>query len=96
MGAVRITEHRESNINSHSLGSTANVILDESRKGELLEDIGEFRDITSQQWYSYHAIPYRRGYLLYEPPGTGNFLFLDGCRVGIGKEGGVSTRDICR
>ncbi|KAF8540210.1 P-loop containing nucleoside triphosphate hydrolase protein [Trichophaea hybrida] len=47
------------------------VILDESKKRELLEDIREFLDPASQQWYSDRDIPYRRGYLLYGPPGTG-------------------------
>jgi chaperone BCS1 len=50
---------------------TSTVILDESRKRELLEDIREFLDPASQQWYSDRDSPYRRGYLLYGPPGTG-------------------------
>ncbi|KAF8855973.1 P-loop containing nucleoside triphosphate hydrolase protein, partial [Acephala macrosclerotiorum] len=47
------------------------IVLDESRKTELLEDIEHFLDPTSQQWYSDRGIPYRRGYLLYGSPGTG-------------------------
>jgi chaperone BCS1 len=47
------------------------VILDESRKTALLEDIRGFLDPASQQWYSDRDTPYRRGYLLYGPPGTG-------------------------
>jgi chaperone BCS1 len=47
------------------------VILNESRRRGLLEDIREFLDPASQQWYSDRDIPYRRGYLLYGPPGTG-------------------------
>jgi chaperone BCS1 len=47
------------------------VILDESKKKELLENITDFLNPTSQQWYSDRGIPYRRGYLLYGPPGTG-------------------------
>lgn len=50
---------------------TSTVILNESRKRELLEDIREFLDPASQQWYSDRDSPYRRGYLLYGPPGTG-------------------------
>ena len=50
---------------------TSTVILDESRKTELLEDIRDFLDPASQQWYSDRDTPYRRGYLLYGPPGTG-------------------------
>jgi chaperone BCS1 len=47
------------------------VILNESRKRELLKDIGDFLSQTAQKWYSNRGIPYRRGYLLYGPPGTG-------------------------
>jgi len=47
------------------------VILDESRKRELLDDIEDFLDPVTQQWYSDRDTPYRRGYLLYGPPGTG-------------------------
>jgi mitochondrial chaperone BCS1 len=47
------------------------VILDESRKEDLLKDIGDFLDQTARKWYSNCGIPYRRGYLLYRPPGTG-------------------------
>ena len=50
---------------------TSTVVLDESRKTELLEDIREFLDPASQQWYSDRDSPYRRDYLLYGPPGTG-------------------------
>jgi hypothetical protein len=28
---------------------------------------GQF--LASEQWYAHHGIPYRRGYLLYGPPG---------------------------
>ena len=47
------------------------VILDGTRKGELLDDIENFLDPVSQQWHSDRDTPYRRGYLLYGPPGTG-------------------------
>lgn len=47
------------------------VVLDKSKKKELLKDIGDFLNPTSRQWYSDRGIPYRRGYLLYGPPGTG-------------------------
>jgi chaperone BCS1 len=47
------------------------VILNQSRKTELLEDIQDFLNPTSRQWYCDRDIPYRRGYLLYGPPGTG-------------------------
>lgn len=33
----------------------------------ILEDCVEF--LASEAWYAHHGIPYRRGYLLYGPPG---------------------------
>jgi chaperone BCS1 len=47
------------------------VILNKSRKKELLKDIRDFLNPASQQWYSDRNTPYRWGYLLYGPPGTG-------------------------
>jgi len=50
---------------------TSTIILDKDRKTELLEDIRDFLQPTSQQWYSNRGIPYRKGYLLHGPPRTG-------------------------
>ncbi|KIN03305.1 hypothetical protein OIDMADRAFT_39687 [Oidiodendron maius Zn] len=47
------------------------VILNNKRKMALLDDVKSFLDL--QAWYSVCSIPYRRGYLLYRPPGTGKF-----------------------
>jgi chaperone BCS1 len=47
------------------------VILNESKKSELLKDIENYLDPASRQWYSSRGIPYRKGYLLHGPPGTG-------------------------
>jgi chaperone BCS1 len=46
------------------------VVLDKSKKEELLGDIGDFLNPTTQKWYSDRGMPYRRGYLLYGTPGT--------------------------
>ncbi|KAH7363941.1 BCS1 N terminal-domain-containing protein [Rhexocercosporidium sp. MPI-PUGE-AT-0058] len=48
------------------------VILDEEEKTALVEDIKAYLDPETQGWYSRRGIPYRKGYLLYGPPGTGN------------------------
>jgi mitochondrial chaperone BCS1 len=40
-------------------------------KKELSEDVESFLDPQSRQWCSRRRIPYRRGYLLYGPSGTG-------------------------
>ncbi|KAH6698441.1 BCS1 N terminal-domain-containing protein [Leptodontidium sp. MPI-SDFR-AT-0119] len=46
------------------------VILDETKKTALVEDIKAFLDPGTRAWYSRRGIPYRKGYLLYGPPGT--------------------------
>lgn len=47
------------------------VVLDESVKKSLLDDLKEYLHPYTRRWYSNRGIPYRRGYLLYGPPGTG-------------------------
>eukprot|EP01132_Coremiostelium_polycephalum_P003100 gene3100-3877_t len=51
---------------SRSLDS---VILQPSLKSQLVKDISDF--IANEEWYRNRGIPYRRGYLLYGPPGNG-------------------------
>ena len=45
------------------------VILDGNQAQELLADVQEF--LASADWYQRVGVPYRRGYLLYGPPGNG-------------------------
>lgn len=45
------------------------VILDKGLKENLCNDVKDF--LSSGQWYYDRGIPYRRGYLLYGPPGSG-------------------------
>ncbi|KAK8116135.1 Mitochondrial chaperone BCS1 [Apiospora sp. TS-2023a] len=47
------------------------VILNEKTKQDLIEDVTDYLQPTTQRWYANRGIPYRRGYLLYGPPGTG-------------------------
>ncbi|KAI5462901.1 mitochondrial chaperone BCS1 [Mariannaea sp. PMI_226] len=50
------------------------VILDEGIKEAIVDDVKDFMD--RQQWYVDRGIPYRRGYLLFGPPGSGKTSFI--------------------
>lgn len=50
------------------------VILDKGVSEMILADFQDF--IESQQWYIDRGIPYRRGYLLYGPPGCGKSSYI--------------------
>ena len=49
--------------------SLDSVVLDEGVARRLHDDIHEF--FARRQWYAQLGIPWRRGYLLFGPPGTG-------------------------
>ena len=50
------------------------VILDKGVKERVIADVKGFLD--SAKWYYERGIPYRRGYLLYGPPGSGKSSFI--------------------
>jgi chaperone BCS1 len=50
------------------------VILDRGIKERIVSDVRDF--LGSQKWYIDRGIPYRRGYLLYGPPGSGKSSFI--------------------
>ncbi len=47
----------------------SSVILADNQQETLLEDLKDFQE--SEEWYASTGVPYRRGYLLYVPPGNG-------------------------
>ncbi|CAL5867201.1 uncharacterized protein PFLUO_LOCUS1414 [Penicillium psychrofluorescens] len=47
------------------------VVLDQEQKQAFVDDIKEYLHPRTRRWYSNRGIPYRRGYLLHGPPGTG-------------------------
>ncbi|KAI4242929.1 MAG: hypothetical protein L6R40_003802 [Gallowayella cf. fulva] len=47
------------------------VVLDHEQKSRVLADINEYLHPKTAIWYANRGIPYRRGYLLAGPPGTG-------------------------
>ncbi|KAF8448440.1 BCS1 N terminal-domain-containing protein [Terfezia claveryi] len=51
------------------------VILDRGVKESLVKDVKDF--LASSSWYYDRGIPYRRGYLLYGPPGSGKSSFIN-------------------
>ena len=50
------------------------VILDQGIKERIFGDVKDF--LESSKWYYDRGIPYRRGYLLYGPPGSGKSSFI--------------------
>ena len=50
------------------------VILDKGIKEHIVADVKDF--LGSSQWYYSRGIPYRRGYLLHGPPGSGKTSFI--------------------
>lgn len=51
------------------------VIMDDAVKKDVLEDMKQFLDEQTQEWYTARGFPYTRGYLLDGPPGTGKSSF---------------------
>ena len=56
------------------------VVLDEDLSDKLVQDAKRF--LASSEWYSKRGVPFRRGYLLHGPPGTGKTSF---CQVLAGE-----------
>eukprot|EP01060_Flectonema_neradi_P002163 TRINITY_DN11311_c0_g1_i1.p1 TRINITY_DN11311_c0_g1~~TRINITY_DN11311_c0_g1_i1.p1 ORF type:complete len:417 (+),score=51.95 TRINITY_DN11311_c0_g1_i1:64-1314(+) len=52
------------------------VVLPADKKPRILRDISRF--LSDRSWYEGMGIPYRRGYLLYGPPGCGKSSFVLG------------------
>ena len=50
------------------------VVLDAGVKETIVADVKEFQ--SSSKWYYDRGIPYRRGYLLHGPPGSGKSSFI--------------------
>ncbi|KAB0798027.1 hypothetical protein PPYR_09020 [Photinus pyralis] len=52
----------------------SSVVLDQGVSQKILNDCREF--ISNPSWYTERGIPYRRGYLLYGPPGCGKSSYI--------------------
>lgn len=53
---------------------TTSVVLDHGITNRIISDCNDF--IENSLWYTQRGIPYRRGYLLYGPPGCGKSSFI--------------------
>lgn len=53
---------------------TTSVVLDRGITNRIISDCNDF--IDNSLWYTQRGIPYRRGYLLYGPPGCGKSSFI--------------------
>eukprot|EP00929_Paragymnodinium_shiwhaense_P109206 TRINITY_DN75565_c0_g1_i1.p1 TRINITY_DN75565_c0_g1~~TRINITY_DN75565_c0_g1_i1.p1 ORF type:complete len:496 (-),score=71.77 TRINITY_DN75565_c0_g1_i1:297-1715(-) len=47
------------------------VVLSQEMKDRLVNDITDFLDPDTKQWYNKHGIPHKRGYLFFGVPGAG-------------------------
>ncbi|KAH8170876.1 ATPase family associated with various cellular activities (AAA) domain-containing protein [Sarocladium implicatum] len=56
---------------SRSARPLSTVILNEQVKKDLIADVADYLNPATRRWYANRGIPYRRGYLLHGPPGTG-------------------------
>ncbi|KAJ5644222.1 P-loop containing nucleoside triphosphate hydrolase protein [Penicillium longicatenatum] len=75
---ISVFEHHEGEWKKARLRSVrplSTVIMDERIKDDILRDVDEFLDQDMQAWYAERGIPYKRGYLLFGPPGTGKSSF---------------------
>jgi chaperone BCS1 len=75
---ISVFEHRKGEWKKARLRSVrplSTVIMDEQVKDDILRDVAEFLDQDMQEWYAERGIPYKRGYLLFGPPGTGKSSF---------------------
>ncbi|XP_072117166.1 mitochondrial chaperone BCS1 isoform X1 [Mobula birostris] len=52
----------------------SSVVLDGGISEKIIQDVKDF--IGNPKWYTDRGIPYRRGYLLYGPPGCGKSSFI--------------------
>lgn len=58
-------------LHSRPLRALDSVIFDPAALDNLVKDLASYLDHDTERWYASRGLPYRRGYLLHGPPGTG-------------------------
>ncbi|RBR16891.1 hypothetical protein FVER53590_25820 [Fusarium verticillioides] len=73
-----IFEHQDGDwevMKARDIRPISTIIMDETEKEAVLNDVNEFLNEGARGWYLRRGIPYRKGFLFYGPPGTGNSSF---------------------
>jgi SpoVK/Ycf46/Vps4 family AAA+-type ATPase len=68
-GKNKNKECRWDEISVHTNRNLSNTIMSDEINKELIDDVKEF--LNNEKWYTLKGIPYKKGYLLHGPPGTG-------------------------
>ena len=70
----------------------ATLVADDDRIARLVDDLRRF--LASRDWYVARGVPWRRGYLLHGPPGTGKSSAIRAVATELGV--GIGTLDLGR
>ena len=72
--------------------SIDSIVTQDREAYDLLEDVRWFYD--SREWYASRGVPWRRGYLLHGPPGTGKSSLIRAIASELGSD--IATLDLNR
>merc|ERR1712038_2059400 len=61
------------------------VVLPSSLNDDIINDVEQFLDKSTKDWYNKHGIPYKRSYIFYGPPGTGKTSFIQALAGAYGR-----------